>query len=198
MGCLSSKEKTEKYEPPELTEDEVHLLEDHTGFSRSEIMDWYDGFISDCPTGKLDKKSFALTYKKLYPKGKPEKFCDHLFRTFDADGDGTIDFKEFLIATGLSSHGDIDAKLNWTFQMYDMDHSGTIERRELARIIQAIYDLNGTIISDMENSPRTKADQIFDVIQPANENYLTKMEFINGLKKDEELRDLLSLNQTGR
>ncbi len=37
----------------------------------------------DCPKGKLNKKKFIEVYKVFYPQGKAEKFCTHVFKTFD-------------------------------------------------------------------------------------------------------------------
>jgi hypothetical protein len=33
------------------------------------------GFLRDCPNGKLDKKKFVDVYKQFYPQGKADSFC---------------------------------------------------------------------------------------------------------------------------
>jgi hypothetical protein len=37
--------------------------------------DILQGFIQDCPNGKLDKKKFLELYKQFYPQGKADNFC---------------------------------------------------------------------------------------------------------------------------
>ena len=65
---------------------------------------------------------------------------EQIFRIFDKDGDGNIDFKvskvfiitavfrcnqEFMLATDMTASGSAEEKLYWTFKMFDLDGSGT-------------------------------------------------------------------------
>ena len=52
----------------------------------------------------------------LYFSGNAEEFCCHVFRTFDSDNNGFIDFKEFLLAIDVTSAGSPEQKLNWAFR----------------------------------------------------------------------------------
>ena len=47
----------------------------------------------DCPSGRLTPAKFVDMYKMFFPNGNAEEFCDHVFRTFDRDKNGFIDFK---------------------------------------------------------------------------------------------------------
>ena len=67
----------------------------------------------DCPSGKLTKEKFNQMYKSLYPSGNTEEFVDHIFRTFDTDNNGTIDFTEFLLAVHMTSTDKAEDKLKW-------------------------------------------------------------------------------------
>ena len=64
-----------------------------TNFTKKQIKDWYSGFLKDCPSGQLSKVKFIENYQQLFPQGKAQKFCEHIFRTFDTDNSGKIDFK---------------------------------------------------------------------------------------------------------
>ena len=70
----------------------------------------------DCPNGKLDPATFIDMFKMFFPNGDPRKFCANVFRTFDADKSGHIDFKEFLMAIDVTSAGTPREKLLWAFR----------------------------------------------------------------------------------
>ena len=50
--------------------------------------------MEDCPDGELTKEQFVDMYMKIFPGGNAEKFSENVFRIFDTDRSGTIDFKE--------------------------------------------------------------------------------------------------------
>jgi Ca2+-binding EF-hand superfamily protein len=56
---------------------------------------------------------------------------------------GQIDFTEFLIAISVTAQGDAKKKLSMAFKMYDMDRNGKVDKKEMEKIIEAIYDLLG-------------------------------------------------------
>lgn len=49
--------------------------------------------------------------------------------------DGFIDYLELLAAINLVIRGKIDQKLKWYFKLYDIDGSGTIDKKEVISIL---------------------------------------------------------------
>ena len=108
MGQKGSKDR--------LSKQDLEFLKTSTRYDENTIKDWYKGFKSDCPDGRLTPAAFMQIYSKCFPTGNANEFCDHVFRTFDTDKNGFIDFKEFLLAIDVTSSGCPEEKLNWAFR----------------------------------------------------------------------------------
>jgi len=194
MGVGGSKRKR-------LSRDDLEFLKARTSYDDDTIRKWHKGFRIDCPSGKLTPRKFVEMYKLFFPHGNAQEFCDHVFRTFDTDKNGFIDFKEFLLAIDVTSAGSPTDKLKWAFKMYDVDGNGVIDLEEMTKIVQAIYDVeNKGAIYDMMGGEQTtcsaesRAEEIFQRMDANQDGSLTEEEFLTGCLSDKELSKLLAPN----
>ena len=79
--------------------------------------EWYKKFLEECPAGVLSKSDLHSMYARILPAEDPTVIIDHLFRIFDSDENGSIDFKEFVLATDITTSGAPEEKLRWTFKV---------------------------------------------------------------------------------
>lgn len=123
------------------------ILEDlkmNTKYSEAELSAWYTTFLKECPNGRISKEKFEGIYASFFPDADPTAYARHVFRSFDLNADGTLDFKEYIIALHLTSSGKTLHKLEWAFALYDVDGNGTISKNEVQEIVKVcncVYSL---------------------------------------------------------
>ena len=57
----------------------------------------FRGFKKDCPDGQLHKEKVLEMYSMILPEGNARVFVDQIFRIFDEDANGSIDFKVKIV-----------------------------------------------------------------------------------------------------
>ncbi|KAL6461232.1 hypothetical protein MHYP_G00311980 [Metynnis hypsauchen] len=108
-----------------------------TKFSEAEITQWYENFQKQCPSGRITLTQFEEIYSRFFPNSDAKTYAQHVFRSFDTNDDGTLDFKEYIVALHMTSSGKMSLKLEWAFSLFDVDKNGYITKNEVCEICQA-------------------------------------------------------------
>eukprot|EP00615_Pteridomonas_danica_P013655 CAMPEP_0114333608 /NCGR_PEP_ID=MMETSP0101-20121206/3862_1 /TAXON_ID=38822 ORGANISM="Pteridomonas danica, Strain PT" /NCGR_SAMPLE_ID=MMETSP0101 /ASSEMBLY_ACC=CAM_ASM_000211 /LENGTH=136 /DNA_ID=CAMNT_0001464671 /DNA_START=39 /DNA_END=446 /DNA_ORIENTATION=+ len=128
---------TNKSKAPQLKQSQLDEYVGSTNFTAPEIKALYFHF------GQLasDEKGELLINRSDFQSAlgmKNSTFVDRLFAVFDENGDGGINFVEFLtILSVLSTKASTKDKLEVSFKIYDMDGDGVIGRDELTAMLRA-------------------------------------------------------------
>merc|ERR1719308_542379 len=101
----------------------------------------YQNFLQKHPDGQISRKSFHSMMKECYPGTDTEKLERHIFRMYDTNKDGHIDFKEFMIVLYVMSNGSPEENLRQIFRVFDINNDGRISATELKRIVKDLFHL---------------------------------------------------------
>eukprot|EP00055_Hartaetosiga_balthica_P006779 m.22088 g.22088 ORF g.22088 m.22088 type:complete len:190 (+) comp5421_c0_seq1:79-648(+) len=177
-----------------LQRETLEQLSEDTKFSKIELEQWHKAFLRDCPSGSLSKEGFASIYSQFFPHGDPSVFSNIVFDTFDEDGNGTIDFREFMCALSITGRGSPEEKLEWTFKLYDLDGDKTITKKEMLHIVSSIFKMvNKDVAVAEEDTPERRVDHIFEIMDTNKDGVLTLEEFQAGAKQDPTILKAISL-----
>ena len=148
-----------------------------TLFDDEEIIKWYKSFRKDCPTRLLNMEEFKTMYGNYFPSGDASVFAENVFRAFDTNGDGSIDFSEFLCAISIISKGKIGDKLELAFNMYDLDNDGFITKEEMLELVTSIDKMVLKIPKD-KLTPENNMENIFYQMDLDRDGRVSLKEFI--------------------
>lgn len=73
--------------------------------------------------------------------------------------------QEFVSNLSILTRGTMEEKLNWTFQLYDVNRDGYISKEEMKEVITAVHELMGRIPEGCkeENLIKEKVESLFKV-----------------------------------
>ena len=184
-----------------LKSKELETLRIDTEFTDNELKEWYQwyrGILLDMPNGKMDVEEFKKIYNRMFPSGVDDKYAEHVFRSFDQNKDGQIDFREFVISISITSRGTIEQKLQWAFKVYDIDEDGYITRKEMLEIVKAIFKMsrhnslsNSLSVSEDIATPEERVDDIIKQLDANMDGKLSEKEFIDGSKNNPDIASKL-------
>ncbi|XP_045158033.1 neurocalcin-delta B-like [Mercenaria mercenaria] len=195
MGQQQGKDRQQKLKGPLLKK----LQKKVPGMKIEEIQEIYLDFRRETK-GKdaLKRDDFIRVYKNAFGE-KVGSLANSIFDAFDEDGNGTVDFEEFLIGLSIaemSANTDREGKMKrirWAFNVYDKDGSGTIDKREMRQIVKAVADVSVLPAKDLENkeSPNKFADRLFDEIDVNGDGEITYQEFAAAAERNATLIEML-------
>ncbi|XP_060213377.1 calcineurin B-like protein 7 [Lycium barbarum] len=97
--------------------------------------------------GLIQKEELLLALFKNHKK--ENLFADRIFSLFDAKQNGQIDFEEFIRALSIFHPRTPESeKIANAFKLYDLRHTGYIEREELKEMVMALLEESDIHLSD--------------------------------------------------
>jgi len=89
------------------------------------------------------------------PELQQNPLVQRVIDIFDTDGNGEVDFKEFIQGISqFSVKGDKETKLRFAFKIYDMDRDGYISNGELFQVLKMMVGNNLKTLNYSKSSTR--------------------------------------------
>ncbi|XP_032850092.2 Kv channel-interacting protein 2 isoform X4 [Tyto alba] len=122
-------------------------------------------------------------------------YATFLFNAFDTDHDGSVSFEDFVSGLSIILRGTIDDRLNWAFNLYDLNKDGCITKEEMLDIMKSIYDMMGkyTYPAMREEAPREHVENFFQKMDRNKDGVVTIEEFLESCQKDENIMRSMQL-----
>uniref|UniRef100_A0A3Q3DCI3 Potassium voltage-gated channel interacting protein 1 n=1 Tax=Hippocampus comes TaxID=109280 RepID=A0A3Q3DCI3_HIPCM len=162
-------------------------LEAQTNFSKRELQVLYRGFKNECPSGVVNEETFKQIYSQFFPHGAPtHTTCSTRLTRHNQD---------FVTALSILLRGSITEKLQWTFNLYDINRDGYINKEEMTDIVRAIYDMMGkyTYPALKTDAHKQHVDAFFQKMDKNRDGVVTIDEFIYSCQEDENIMRSLQL-----
>ena len=175
-----------------IPQEDLQDLIETTKFKQTELKRWYRKFRRDYPSGKMDKENFYDLFVRISSTADSSA-ADHMFRFFDHDHDGKVDFTELMSALSVTRSGSVTEKIEWIFDIYDVDGDGFVTLDELCDVVSCMQGANGQSghASAKLLSPE-KLEMVFIEADGNNDGKLTLDEFIEATESLPELISVLN------
>ena len=122
-----------------LCEDNLLKIMEYTNTDKEKVLAKYRRFLSKYPKGRISRKSFQSMPSDCLPGMRSDRLAqlsNHIWRVYDINEDGQIDFFEFMTVLHVMSSGSSEDNLRQLFRVFDINSDGSISKDELERIVK--------------------------------------------------------------
>ena len=122
---------------------------------------------------------------------KPNTLLKELFKQFDANNDGSINFREFIIGISNLMFGPTQKQVEFLFKILDTNHTGKIRRQDLECMIEDCFQM---VSISIERS--TVNDIISRTFESVGSDEMNMLEFKALLENSKILLKCLDFNES--
>lgn len=177
---------------PVLRPEDAQSLAKTSGLSEEEVKAKFEKFQEEHPKGKMGKRSFRTMMSQALPKHKISKLEAHVFRIYDTNNDGQIDFVEFMIVYYCLSEGTPDQVVRKLFRVFDVNSDGSISYPEMKRLVKDLYGLLEVAQVPGGGAKDTIAKSAFEEMDFDKNGLVSQQEFVDAVLGRQEFAKMLT------
>jgi len=185
MGCTNGK--------PVLSDEDLDFIANNTAASRDQVDEQYENFLGKHPAGKITKTDFRNMMQACFPDRDLGKIESHIFRMYDKNGDGHIDFREFMIVLYIMSNGTPEENLKQIFRIFDINNDGTLEPKELDKLVKDLFQMFTKKDNPDMASHEDLANKAFQEMDANSDGRVTQEEFVKACLNQATISKMLAL-----
>jgi Ca2+-binding EF-hand superfamily protein len=95
----------------------------------------------------------------------------------------------------MRSKGNLEERLTWTFNIYDLDNNGQIDRKELKKMFELLFTMLNVDKNDEKYNVDNYVQDVLNRFDLSGDKKLSLEEFVHGMKNDEKLKKLVLEHQ---
>ena len=179
--------------PVLLSQESIDFVVEKTRASKQDVEEQYNNFIKEYPDGKIDPNGFRIMMQKCFPDQDIERLEKHIFRMYDINKDGKIDFKEFMVVLTVISKGTPHENLEQIFRIFDINNDGSLSKKELTRIVKDLFSLLSKEDNPTMATDKCLAELAFKEMDTDGDSKVTKEEFVRACQANERISSMLAL-----
>jgi len=185
LGCTNGK--------PVLSDEDLDFIANNTAASRDQVDEQYENFLGKHPAGKITKTDFRNMMQACFPDRDLSKIESHIFRMYDKNGDGHIDFREFMIVLYIMSNGTPEENLKQIFRIFDINNDGTLEPKELDKLVKDLFQMFTKKDNPDMASHEDLANKAFQEMDANSDGRVTQEEFVKACLNQATISKMLAL-----
>lgn len=115
--------------------------------------------------GRLSREELIEAYCETLPLAEAEIIVSHILEQVDVDGNGYIDYSEFLMASSNQQSLTSKANLEAAFAAFDRDKSGKISLAELREMLSGVHPVSDSAWADLIRQADQDGDGEIDLAE---------------------------------
>jgi len=131
-----------------LGDEDLEFIMLHTGLEKEAVELHFKQFQRSHPGGVMDPAGLRAMLQESLPGADTAGLANHIWRIYDTNLDGEVDFREFMLALCVMRTGSAEENLRQIFRAFDINSDGKVERSELGSVAEELSKLGSGEVKD--------------------------------------------------